>query len=606
MSNPSLPETALLRGIWHALLDDIRSLGLCSSVSLDALQNASEESELVSFLTVTLPSMGRVFDALLLSEGTKRPVFDLPPLLVGLLSLNGPPSVPPSTALTRALRQLFYLFYKYESEPSKESVEAVLSKFIKTEEEVLDPVPDCGLSGDRKALERALKSLDLHDIYPKHGPGAVAGRERGMEKYVWSHLPNRTLSVYSYEYFCASFDHLASSLGDLRSVLDEEPYARIVTVPKDSRGPRVISVEPKEFQWLQQGQMRKLVPYVENHKAFQRQVLFRDQRVNGQYALRGSIDQSYATLDLSEASDRVSLDYVKKVFPDHVLTYILASRSLGTCMPNGMQVRFRKFAPMGSAMCFPVLALTCWARLNSAGLRNVHIFGDDIVVPGVQAHAAIDALEAIGLKTNPIKCCTTGFFRESCGVDAYKGVVVTPLRIKQRWSESRSAAEALSAWCAYAFHAFERGLTGVATYVAKQLTRVYGSLPSDQGGQVLNVPCLPPVLPCAPRKQLTRRNPNLQVLETKALVLRSRPSKLKPNSRDAILHWMSTRGEGRVDRPGQVPIKAHLSYASPTRPRIVRCWTEVRTLGPSKDILAPAHVPDTNVWCMPDSSGSHL
>jgi hypothetical protein len=58
------------------------------------------------------------------------------------------------------------------------------------------------------------------------------------------------------------------------------------------------------------------------------------------------------------------------------------------------------------------------------------VFGDDIIVPSECAEFVIDDLESFGLLVNRTKSFWRGAFRESCGVDAYNGVDVTPVRWK--------------------------------------------------------------------------------------------------------------------------------------------------------------------------------
>ena len=92
---------------------------------------------------------------------------------------------------------------------------------------------------------------------------------------------------------------------------------------------------------------------------------------------------------------------------------------------------------MGNATTFPVQSLVFWAicvaSLQRQGFHQpgaVFVFGDDIEVPSVCAQGVIDDLESFGLLVNRTKSFWRGAFRESCGVDAFKGVNVTPIRWK--------------------------------------------------------------------------------------------------------------------------------------------------------------------------------
>jgi hypothetical protein len=58
---------------------------------------------------------------------------------------------------------------------------------------------------------------------------------------------------------------------------------------------------------------------------------------------------------------------------------------------------------------------------------EVAVFGDDIIVPIDSRELLFDALEILDFKVNVHKSFWTGKFRESCGVDAFAGVDVTPV-----------------------------------------------------------------------------------------------------------------------------------------------------------------------------------
>jgi hypothetical protein len=58
------------------------------------------------------------------------------------------------------------------------------------------------------------------------------------------------------------------------------------------------------------------------------------------------------------------------------------------------------------------------------------VFGDDILVPTAIAPSVMEDLETFGLRVNRLKTFVHGHFRESCGVDAFNGINVTPVRWK--------------------------------------------------------------------------------------------------------------------------------------------------------------------------------
>lgn len=97
---------------------------------------------------------------------------------------------------------------------------------------------------------------------------------------------------------------------------------------------------------------------------------------------------------------------------------------------------------MGNACTFPVeslifLSVAIAAVLTQRGKRSnlknvkalageVAVFGDDIIVPVDSRELLVEALEILDFKVNTQKSFWNGNFRESCGVDAFRGENVTP------------------------------------------------------------------------------------------------------------------------------------------------------------------------------------
>jgi hypothetical protein len=269
----------------------------------------------------------------------------------------------------------------------------------------------------------------------------------------------------------------------LHHLLVADPPAKVILVPKDSRGPRLISCEPLENQWIQQGIMKELVKFIENHPLTKGMINFTDQAINQELARSGSITGGIATLDLKEASDRVSMALVERIFPRPLVDALYASRSLATTLPDKSVVKLGKFAPMGSALCFPVMALTIWAALTcedgftyACSSDATFVYGDDVIVPTAQAVDAIARLERIGLKVNADKSFTSGFFRESCGMDAFHGVDVTPCRIKTPWRD-RPEPGVLTSYVAQANELYEQGYPRTAALLAANVVETYGQVP---------------------------------------------------------------------------------------------------------------------------------
>jgi hypothetical protein len=385
------------------------------------------KAEGVSFLTKTLPSLGKHLDEVLSHEVIFSPekvrftpydqklsrlpikdmngniMFNYPcalecrfPLFLGhlfsrVLSSEGTVLPSPCAESVKLIRQVCYLFYKYELPYTAEQEHAVVQKFKETEDDLVEY--DKNFVEMRRELAdmphavRRHKSFDLiHvarearyilsdllarfnplDIIPCHGPGAVATKQKLWGKYVWSNISERITAIWPQEeYFCSSLSQVVDEYPSFYEVESRDLPARVVLVPKDSRGPRLISCEPVDNQWIQQGLGKALVDHVEAHPLTKGMVNFTTQEPNRIRALAGSVTGEYVTLDLAEASDRVTLELVRLLFPPHVCEALEACRSLATVLPDGTEFKLRKFAPMGSCLCFPILALTIWALCRVA------------------------------------------------------------------------------------------------------------------------------------------------------------------------------------------------------------------------------------------------
>jgi len=343
----------------------------------------------------------------------------------------------------------------------------------------------------RQLLDSVFSVFDPLDIYPRHGPGVVATKQRLGAKYQWTNVSAGITDLYPFDaYFCASSGHVCDSYSGFGQIGTESLPARVILVPKDSRGPRLISCEPVDYQWVQQGLGRAIVRAVEEHELTKFNVHFTDQGPNQRGALLGSSSGRYATLDLKEASDRVSLALVRLLFPSKLVSYLEACRSSSTELPDGSILNLQKFAPMGSCLCFPILALTVWAILAAGApdqdtCDGILVYGDDVIVPTAYAGNAIEHLESFGLLVNRDKSCTSGLFRESCGTDAFQGVNVTPVRIRTVWSYHPSA-DVYASWIAYANSFYDRQYFHTYDTIVAELYAIYGPIPTKEHFKALS------------------------------------------------------------------------------------------------------------------------
>lgn len=291
----------------------------------------------------------------------------------------------------------------------------------------------------------------------KHGPGAVSDVQKGSSKYTWVNWPARLerefpLADCGYSSWL-EWAKTSNARHETRWVfpktypLVSEPASRLIAVPKTYSKPRLIAAEPAAMQWCQQNVKHFLYDRIE-HSWIGGFIRFTDQTHNQELALRGSKDGSLVTIDLSSASDRISCLAVECLFKSSgkLLLALQATRtrflSQSFCEERPMKIELKKFSTMGSACTFPVqsllffvvsIAAVLTARGKKPSLKNIQsllgdvtIFGDDIIVPEDSRKLLIWGLESLDFKVNTDKSYWEGNFRESCGVDAFAGVDVTP------------------------------------------------------------------------------------------------------------------------------------------------------------------------------------
>lgn len=352
-----------------------------------------------------------------------------------------------STCDTDALNLAYswFLFLGRLNLPGLSSLEEeALNKYLLIEQNL----PEEGFTSDEvHVLEnwfpRSLKDMVFlqENHAPEHGPGGTADAGKTMQQKYQSLGHDPRLSMLCRRVY-----------GDMNpyprppKVL-EERMSQTIFVPKSLGSYRTISMEPASIMWHQKGVRNALMKLLK----VRRHVLLRRfqpefQQPNRDLAFEGSIDGSFATIDLSSASDTVSWNLVKMWFGNTSLyPWLLWTRSTSTLLPNGEVIKLKKFAPMGSDLCFPIETIIFAAIVESA-IRECgddpissryRVYGDDIVVEQKYAPSIIARLIQNGFLPNQEKTFIgaqpRGFFRESCGGFYFNGADITPVRISRRF-----------------------------------------------------------------------------------------------------------------------------------------------------------------------------
>jgi len=505
-------------------------------------------------LTIDLPTIGKHFEKCL-SEGLYTPsgfAFASPrggsrfpalfrDLFLQIFDVNGVVREDASVEAIRAIGQLCYGVKKLELQCPQDAVNEQVKEYLLIEDDIREPSLPWGTSsfvgalGLRPSFKDGLRSCaptvafdgnrsnitmdqacdllqqvadkiaaqfgDLHleksTELPKHGPGVVSNLKSGESKYSFPMWNDRLEATFPYDLYARTDfgmgeDHEAY----LRREGREAP-SRLIAVPKTQKGPRLIAAEPVENQWVQQlvrSQLEGRLSQTWLHSS----IHFRSQLVNRKWARDGSIDGSLATIDLSSASDRLSCWTVERMFRSNQTLLQRLESSRTSWVQNRVTdhhwsaIRTKKFAPMGSAVTFPVQSI-CYAIVSVVGVllsqermkptayniqracAQVQVFGDDLIVPA-EAYRYVEALlEYIGLKVNRDKTYTKGNFRESCGLSVYKGYCVTPAYLVKPSLEVTPATLGSLVEVSNNFH--RKGLWNVANWLRLALHKYRNSIP---------------------------------------------------------------------------------------------------------------------------------
>lgn len=533
----------------------------------------------LSFLTISLPIFGKDFERSLDQGRVSDDMFrgfskhaGLPKFLGWALRRIFDPCTGqliqnPCIESIAGIRQLTLMFSKLEIDCTDERVAKAYDAYLECENEVkrhiregrhLSYVDDLSrasrvlFGGALSVVDRSVYHLDL---IPKHGPGATADGLMGNQKFRQTKWHSRL------EVFFPSLDYLVPShrfISELDAIDFVEPGdelpVKVTHVPKTLKTPRLIAEEPTCMMYAQQALKQSLVSAIEGDKTLGQMLHFMDQEPNRVLARHGSRYNDYATLDLSEASDRVSVEHVKALLKGHpeTLGAALAARSTHARVRNHGVIPLAKYASMGSALTFPMEAMVFLAavfvgiakelncQVDHALVKryrdHVRVYGDDIIVPAEFVHSVIATLELFGFKVNASKSFWTGKFRESCGGDYYDGYDVKFVKVTRMISYSPRNVDDFVSTIALRNKMYMSGYWGVAKWM-------------DQRFKERNIP-YPTVYPTSPALgrhsvlgyESHKMDENLHSPLVKGLVQFSQPPKNNLEGHAALLKFFLKRG----------------------------------------------------------------
>lgn len=386
--------------------------------------------------------------------------------LAPFLGSEGSPESNAKQIAASALKgSLLKKFVGSESE-SRDADAKALELFLKTNEELLDSPREAERLLDQYLLGEVKASLDrfwfkdgyplvscLHELYLRGrvGSGSSIGA-KGTDFYTKLFSSNlSTTSSLLYDSYRASCQNtiLTSDAEKHRyeayGTKHDVRYNKLLFVPKRNDISRTICVEPNLNMFYQLG----LANILEGRL---RQVFglnLSDQpQVNRELAREGSINNTYVTIDLSSASDSLSIGVLRAILPKGLMSWLMALRSPSTLLPDGTLVQLKMVSTMGNGFTFPletaIFAAVVEAAYKVSGVAlirnsrsygstkpgNFAVFGDDIIVREETHRHVMRLLWLLGFKVNDSKTFVEGPFRESCGGDFYKGQNVRGVYIK--------------------------------------------------------------------------------------------------------------------------------------------------------------------------------
>lgn len=420
---------------------------------------------------------------------------------------------------------------------------------------------------------------------PEHGTGAVSDIRRGMSKYQFEDWPSKLEAQYPPDYYAVHDFMCSEDLGDPGKWRNREVPSKLIAVPKTEKTPRLIASEPSQHQWIQQLLLKQLLSAIQR-TPLRNCLNIVDQTPNQELAVAGSKGGFYTTVDLSSASDRLTCSVVERALRSNPTLldrlHSCRTRWVRNCVDNRSweYLILKKFSTQGSAVIFPMQSIV-YACIAIASVRcsapdvglshdtrsassQVRIFGDDIIVPTYAYPCLLRYLTSMGLKVNQSKTFNGMNFRESCGVDAFRGVIVTPAFIRQVYSDARPSAKDSIIDVSNNF--WDRGYWNTANWLRSFTRRWNHMIPirhPSAGGQGYISFCGTSL------DHLSRRyNSGLQIEEVRVFSTSKKARRTRSSARHSLHQWFTEKPrsdlpwEAGVDqavvditRPGWLPIR---------------------------------------------------
>lgn len=305
------------------------------------------------------------------------------------------------------------------------------------------PAFDSILHAAKWKIEKVLgKCPNWSDLRPSFGPGATTNIKRkdsvpaeklGKGLYVGMNLVPYIPFIVAAEphwwNFHSESSYDATTEEEIQNGCFYAVPGRLQFVPKDAKSYRSVIIEPVISSYYQSA-----IGDIIANKLRSNGVDITNQTLNQELARYGSVSGALATLDLSSASDTISRELVKFLFPEDWYSLLNAVRTVEVEY-NGTYIQQEKFSSMGNGTTFPLETLIFFALTWAASPHHersfINAYGDDIICGSDSSLAVKTVLTQAGFHINEKKSFVSGPFRESCGADYLSGFNVRPVRAKK-------------------------------------------------------------------------------------------------------------------------------------------------------------------------------
>lgn len=220
---------------------------------------------------------------------------------------------------------------------------------------------------------------------------------------------------------------------------------RVEVVPKNWKTFRTIACEPT-------GSLPFQLAFDEYAKGrlLRKGINLRDQSLNQRLALRASLGEEIATLDLKNASNTIAFNTVAWLLPEAWFTYLAGLRS-STYRGKFGCGRYAMFSSMGNGATFTLETLIFASACHAVGAKVISVYGDDIILSADKVPALLKLMRFLGFIVNQEKSHVSGSYHESCGTHWYNGHLITPMYVqKEHLTNKRGLSHFVNTMCGIA------------------------------------------------------------------------------------------------------------------------------------------------------------